>query len=117
LIAFAPVVGLAFAADKIILSCTQGTFWSKTTNFEAKAIPAQSLVIDFDRKTVTGSFGDFSITSITDTHVLFSDQGEPPHRGQLDRVSGSASISSLSVAARETSFSYELSCKPAKPLF
>lgn len=110
------VAGLACAANTITLNCT-GTLWSEATDFKDKSIPPQSLFINFDRKTVTGGFGDFSITGVTSTHVMFeappSREGELPIKGHVDRVTGSASIYALRSDGNGMVWSHTLSCNRA----
>jgi hypothetical protein len=112
------IPGLAYAANTITLNCT-GTLWSKDTDFKDKPIPPTSLFID--GKTVTGGFGDFSVTGVTNTHVMFQApprrEGESPTQGQLDRISGSASVYSLYPNGGGMVWAHELTCKPANPLF
>jgi hypothetical protein len=63
--------------------------------------------------------GNFSITSVSDTHVAFavpaSGQGEVPTLGSVDRVSGSTVIYQSDSGAMI--YSYKLACKRADPLF
>jgi hypothetical protein len=63
------VTGLACAANTVMLNCT-GTLHSKETDFKDKPISPGSLFIDFDRKIVSGAFGTFSITAVTNASAV-----------------------------------------------
>ena len=110
----ASVAGVAFAADKISLSCS-GTLASKESSFESMPISNQSLVIDFAQGTVKGSMGNFSIIKVSDNSVAFK-ANDPTISGYVDRVTGSASV----VAWKDQThvlYHYQLTCRPAQPLF
>ena len=119
LIAFATALllsGVSYAADKITLVC------SGTTSVGSSTLPMETLmtlIVDLYRGTVTSSWVGFQVSSITQaTESNINFEGAKPEfgtwEGRIDRYSGSAW---LSAKTRGINSIYELTCKPAKPLF
>ena len=113
------VAGSAWAADKITLSCS-GTLASKESNFEGMPVGDQSLVIDLDQGSVTGSLGDFTIFKVSETSIAFTAEPRDPKVqsiiGGVDRVSGFASLAAR-LDDTHLLYVYQLNCKLANPLF
>src|SRR4029079_18590836 len=107
-LAIALLTGVAQAADKIALACV-------TTNFFRHDDPPRdmSLIVDLGRQTVTTIYGVFSITRLTDTVVWFDDGSHKLSgwSGNIDRISGVGRM----WHGADTQF--DLTCKPATPLF
>lgn len=106
-ITLALLTGLAYAANKVTLSCVA------SNSFSPKDIRDMSLIIDMDRRTVTTIYGVFSIGKVTDNLVWFDD-GSPSisgWSGNIDRISGIGHIWDGGA------FQYDFTCKPGRPLF
>jgi hypothetical protein len=111
------------AADKIVLVCSGSSSipGAKSPMERAKAPMkhTMTLIIDRDEGSVTNSWVGFqqsSITGITDGTINF--EGAKTEfgtwKGAIDRYSGSAWIDAQMAGLTQV---YELTCKPAKPLF
>ena len=107
-LAIALLTGPAYAADKIVLLC------SGTQTLEDRVprrITGQTLTMDLQHKTVTGFLGDLAIIGVSQTYISLRGRGEDSNLvGFIRRNSGGAILAS---PKRD----YELTCKPAKPLF
>src|SRR5262245_2514383 len=110
-------LGVCCSADKITLACS-GTMRVERGDQSSSGTPiGASLAVDLDGGLVTTTIGTtpltFTLTELTENVVVFggeSDRGAG--LGRIDRVSGTTS---LSEGAPDQVF--ELTCKPAKPLF
>ena len=107
-LAIALLTGPAYAADKIVLLC------SGTQTLEDRVprrITGQTLTMDLQHKTVTGFLGDLAIIGVSQTYISLRGRGDDSDLvGFIRRNSGGAILAS---PKRD----YELTCKPAKPLF
>jgi hypothetical protein len=108
------VIGLSYAADKIVLSCS-GWVALKSPGTVAD-VSNLSIVIDQDQRVVTGALGEFPLVQSSAT--LFGFKGPSKSGGEttgsFDRITGSAGVSTWE--GNDYTF-YGLNCKPAKPLF
>jgi len=107
------VAGVSYAADKIMLACS-----------DLVTDEVYSFVIDLDRKIVSTSIGeDIPITTVTDREIWFTlnDPELTSHwNGTIDRITGQGSLTHLIFDPnrnQEDEKYYLLQCKPAKPLF
>jgi hypothetical protein len=115
LIAVMMMTGASYAADKIVLTCS-GTTWVKGQTVQVP-LPSQSLVIDPNQGTVTGTFGVLSISKSTESKISLegiAKNGNPVF-GSIDRYSGFTVVSTW--RNKEMVGTYNLTCKPATPLF
>jgi len=98
----------AYAADKLALSCVA------TDHFRPND-PAghMSLIVDLGQRTVSTVHGVFPISKVTDNLVWFDDRSNSigGWSGNIDSISGVGRI------WHGGGTQYELTCKPAKPLF
>ena len=119
------ITGASYAADKIVLVCS-GTSSIAGTLVKNPMTDPMTLIIDLDRRIVTNSwvgFQESAITEVTESEINF--QGAKPEfgtwKGAIDRYSGSAWLSLHSVLRDQNNFQltqvYNLTCKPAQPLF
>jgi hypothetical protein len=88
------LVTSAEATNSVTLNCS-GKWWRAQPNVEGDPVHGMALIVDFDQKEIRGSYGSFNLTSATDSMVFF----ERPYD--------------------ETGYFivYQLTCKPAAPLF
>ncbi len=79
--------------------------------------PNQSLVIDFAHGTVSGMFGAISISKTTENKISLEGiaKNGGAVSGSIDRYSGFTVISTSQ--GNEIVATYNLTCKPATPLF
>src|SRR5262245_12104829 len=113
-------LGVGYAADKITLTCW-GTMRVERGDQSSSGTPiGASLAVDLEGGLVTTTIGTtpltFTLTELTENVVVFggeSDRGAG--LGRIDRVSGLTSL--LIESEREPDQVFELTCKPAKPLF
>src|SRR6185295_12452091 len=107
--------GISYAADKVTRSCS-GTanhvFWSLKGEHNEQNYPYQdSLTIDLDGRVVIWGSDTYQITEIIGNHYTI---------GVMDRITGDLSLSQddkcdkLGLYHKTT---FNLHCKPAKPLF
>jgi hypothetical protein len=127
------LTGLSYAADsevtasqerssKITLSCSGTLKDNDGYEIREKPIPSLSLVIDQDQRVVRGfrgglSIGEFPIVNSTESSISLqtvADNGDSVV-GSVDRYSGFATLTAM--RNQKINWSYELTCKPAKPLF
>jgi hypothetical protein len=112
LIAFATLLlsGASYAADKIVLICSDG---------EGK--DDYSLSIDLDRKLASFHMSDLPdadgipVTRVTDNYIWFQNKAVSDiySQGKLDRIAGSLHFF---YRQHTDAKDYYLRCKPAKPL-
>ena len=132
--------GISYAADKVTRSCS-GTanhvFWSLKGEHNEQNYPYQdSLTIDLDGRVVIWGSDTYPITEIEGNRITFKGEVEdgregapaavPPVTwnhytiGVMDRITGDLSLSQddkcdkLGLYHKTT---FNLHCKPAKPLF
>ena len=119
------LIGVALAADKIALTCS-GFSWRDDYSKQVSA--NETLVIDLDRGTVTGSIyhHGFSITEVTDDHINFCSRSGATcdHNlkgsgwlGSVNRVTGKTLLNQWWGTDLLPVLRYVLTCKQAKPLF
>jgi hypothetical protein len=68
------LTGPAQAADKISLLCS-GNLTPKGVQSRPLSVSNQPLLIDLDRKTITGFLGELFIRKTTDSWIYFSSRG------------------------------------------
>ena len=105
------VAGVSYAADKIMLACSD-------------LVTDEVYSCDLDRKIVSTSIGeDIPINTVTDREIWFTlnDPELTSHwNGTIDRITGHGSLTHLIFDPNrnhEDAKRYLLQCKPAKPLF
>jgi hypothetical protein len=107
------------ATERITLRCA-GNFASKETKFDQVESPNQSLIIDFDQGSVTGSLGTFQISNVSETSIEFRAESRNPKiqkiTGGVDRVSGAGNVMAW-IDNNHLAYFYDLNCTRAKPLF
>lgn len=114
--------GIAVAADPIHLTCS-GKMWATEHKVFGQPLDGQSLIIDLDRETVSGSFGNFTIFRVTDSEVVFrapfveDGQTTGVMTGGVDRISGRLSLNASRDGGASFILVYQMDCRPAKPLF
>ena len=137
-LAIASLVALLFAtdmahADIVHLSCTGKIDWTKPGNFETQDVGPIATAIDIDRGTVTfgghkpwriikdgrENFVSFEGRYIDDTGSTSGTKGAWIYAGGLiDRVTGKAELWSRKTSVEGPILgTFDLICKPARPLF
>ena len=95
------------------------TTWPHSTKTETST--EVTFVIDLKGGLVRGDLGQYSISSKTGGKIQFERvNGDITTVGQVDRYSGRATMTMPlpgNTSATEPTDHWELSCKPAKPLF
>jgi hypothetical protein len=113
--------GFAYADERLMLACDGTSVFDSTMRGSQQIVSHNrySLIIDLDAKTVLFTGRTFPITKVTDTSIEFRGKADDfDMSGRIDRVSGSASVSSFGeVHGIITNMDFELTCKPGKPLF
>jgi hypothetical protein len=117
-------VGSANAAEKITLACS-GTLFLPSANPAHMTVPDQLIVIDLGRSIVTSSigeykgrsFGELRILETTENRISFKgvDENGDNVVGGVNRYSGSTGLATWH--NDQMVQSYQLTCKPANPLF
>jgi hypothetical protein len=105
--------GVSYASEKVILTCASTVTFPLGSD---RRSADESLIIDWDRQTVTVAMRVFSITQMTENYVRFegSSTGNS-YKGGMDRVSGSGFVTWY--RGSELRLTDVLTCKSAKQLF
>jgi len=132
--------GISYAADKITRSCSgtaNNVFWSLKGEHNEQNYPYHdSLTIDLDGRVVIWGSDTFPITEIEGNRITFKGEVEdgregapaavPPVTwnhytiGVIDRITGDLSLSQDDKCDKFGLYhktTFNLHCKPAKPLF
>jgi hypothetical protein len=119
LMVWVALTGVSYAANKIAVTCS-GT---ETNGFKEWPANPKSIITDLDRGTVTMRLteeGVFPITEVRENYITFGSgdvfqSHQTEVRGSIDRVSGHVTVSVYPGLGQ--AITYDLTCKPAKPLF
>jgi hypothetical protein len=125
--ALALLAGLAHAADKITLSCS-GTQTSSKAPLEPMSFGPDGVIIDLDRGVLIWGTDTFPIVSNVGSIIWFDGKAkveedlEESWKGWIDRVLGTLHATNDYDAGwakhpAPITLTYDLTCKPAKPLF
>jgi hypothetical protein len=113
-------LGVGYAGDKISLACL-GTMRVERGDQSSSGTPiGASLAVDLDEGLVTTTIGTtpltFTLTELTENVVVFGGESDrSAGLGRIDRVSGFTILTIKNEGESDRVF--ELTCKPAKPLF
>jgi hypothetical protein len=119
---------IAQAADTTLTLACQGTETSQWGSGPKSSERVNiGIVVDLQKKTVTGLSDSYPLTieTVTDTMISFSgSEGTWDKKdlawsmyGTLDRITGSLVASSSRYEAPKNELSYDLKCKPAQRMF
>jgi hypothetical protein len=106
-----------YAADKIALTCS-GTAFSQTNKMGDTPVPPTTIIIDLERRLVTGSLGQFSVNDkTTENEIGFNaDSGDGTRWwGHVDRFTGQTTVTAW--RNKQVVINYSLMCKRVTPLF
>jgi len=115
------LAGSAYATEPITLVC-RGSWWATESDIRGQELPDQSMIINFDAGKVSSSLGEFDITSVTDTKILFAAPFQESGKvaghfsGGIDRISGAMSLA-MTRDFKTYPIVYQLVCKTTRAMF
>jgi hypothetical protein len=107
-------------AAPVELDCS-GAWWNAKRNVENEPVHNLLLTVDVDAAKVSGSYGMFTITRVTNSMIFFERPYEEggsivgQMRGQINRVSGHAILEASLDGEKSPVTVYQLTCQ--RPLF
>lgn len=109
-------------ATEVALKCTAKK-WVPEANIVAAPLAPQSIIIDLEHEMITGSLGQFAITKVLDSSIVFQapyqEQGKIIGQmvGRADRVTGFTTLSATRNEGKTVILIYNLTCKSASRMF